>query len=153
MSLYVGVEYQALDKQLVYERVVSGEADFLIISACYGLTHALEKIREYELPMDRSVQELWLRLGLPRVIEEYIANTGPEEVYGFFSKAGLYREIFRSVDVDAVKGCGPSKVLMVTCEGRGLQAMRVMGKAINHLLLRGELPKHVDGVKVAVHSL
>ena len=62
-------------------------------------------------------------------------------------------EIFRAVDINAVKEHGPSKVLMVTCEGKGLQAMRVMGKAINHLLLHGELPKHMDGVKMVIHSL
>ena len=89
LSLYVGHEYRALDKQLVYRRLAQGSLDLLIISACYGVVHGPEKASEYELAMDRRVASTWLKLGLPQVLEEYVARLRPRRVYGLFTKTCL----------------------------------------------------------------
>jgi len=50
------------------------------------MVHAFESIREYEAYMDTRTTRTWIRNGLPLIIANYIANTHPKEVYGFFSK-------------------------------------------------------------------
>ncbi len=86
LSLYNGIEYRVLDKILIYRRFIDRDIDFIVITGCYGVVHAFEKIRSYDLAMSRSVYRVWINIGLDKIIANYVSNTSPCEVYGFFHK-------------------------------------------------------------------
>ncbi len=75
LSLYVGLEYKVLRKDLIHKLYLRGLIDFIIISAGYGVVHAFEKIKEYEAYMDHKTARTWMKLGLPFIIADYITNT------------------------------------------------------------------------------
>ncbi len=138
LSMYSGHQYRVLDKQLVLEGFLEGRADMLIVSAGYGLVHAFEKVRLYEASM-KKYGRLWMRAGLDRVLANYVENTGPDLVYGFFSRTGGYLDVFAG----ASRLAGSREIRLVTAEGcRGVgNVMRSLGYAINMLLSEGRVPK------------
>ncbi len=138
LSMYSGHLYRALDRRLVLKGFLEGWADMVIVSAGYGLVHAFERVRLYEASM-KSYARLWLEAGLDRVLANYVENTGPGLVYGFFSRTGGYLEFFAR----ASKLMGPREVHLVTAEGcRGVgSVMRSLGYAINTLLSEGRVPR------------
>jgi len=154
LSLYVGHEYKALDKCLIYELYLKGIIDFIVISAGYGVVHAFEKIREYEAYMDRKATRTWMKLGLPSIIADYIANTSPKEVYGFFSKTTGYQEIYREV-VKHVPRNVETKIYIVYPKGcRGTSnIMKTLGLAINNLIKEGAVPQRVNQCGIVVERL
>jgi len=142
LSLYDGILYNSLNKELVYEEFIKNRVDFVIISAAYGIVHAFEKIREYDLEMNGNVKKQWLKIGLPRVLEEYITKTNPKEVYGFFTKSSLYSKVYTNINLNTIS----NRVLKYTlvypenCKGRS-SSLRELGYSITHLIKYGALPK------------
>ncbi|RLF16970.1 MAG: hypothetical protein DRZ82_10260 [Thermoprotei archaeon] len=154
LSLYVGHEYEVLDKRLIYELYLKGIIDFIVISAGYGVVHAFEKIREYEAYMDQKTTRAWMKLGLPSIIADYIANTSPKEVYGFFSKTTGYQEIYREV-VKHVPRNVETKIYIIYPEScRGMSnIMKALGQAINNLIKEGSISQRVNQCSLAIERL
>ncbi len=154
LSLYVGHEYRVLNKSLIYELYLKGIIDFIVISAGYGVVHAFEKIREYEAYMDQKTTRTWIKLGLPSIIADYIVNTSPKEVYGFFSKTSGYQEIYREV-IKHVPRNAKTNIYIVYPEGcRGVSnIMKALGQAINNLVKEGSLSQRVNRCSLAIERL
>ncbi|OYT55884.1 MAG: hypothetical protein B6U76_04860 [Desulfurococcales archaeon ex4484_217_2] len=151
LSLYDGLLYSSLDKMLVYEEFMKNKIDFIIISAAYGIVHAFEKIRKYDLEMSRSIAKQWLKIGLPRVFEEYIAKTNVEKVYGFFTKNSMYTKVFTNVNLNNI-GEQVLKYVLVypeNCRG-GSNSLRELGYSITHLIRYKALPKKTKYCKKIV---
>ena len=144
LSLYDGLLYSSLDKMLVYEEFMKNKIDFIIISAAYGIVHAFEKIREYDLEMSRSIVKYWLKIGLPKVLEEYIAKTDAEKVYGFFTKSSMYTKVFANVNLNNISDHVLKYALVYAenCRGRS-NSLRELGYSIVHLIKYGALPKEI----------
>jgi len=142
LSLYSGLLYSSLNKKLVYEEFMKDRIDFVIISAAYGIVHAFEKIREYDLEMSRSIAKQWLKIGLPRVLEEYIAKTDAERVYGFFTKNSMYTKVFTNVNLNNIGDHVLKYVLVYSenCRG-GPNSLKELGYSITYLIKYGALPK------------
>jgi len=154
LSLYVGYEYEVLDKRLIHDLYLRGEVDFIIISAGYGVVHAFEKIREYEVHMDSRTTRTWIRNGLPLIIANYIANTHPKEVYRFFSKTSGYQEIFREAINHLPKDL-ETKIYAVypeNCRGM-INIMRSLGQAINHLIKERRKPRKIGRCTITLEKL
>jgi len=154
LSLYVGHEYEALDKRLVYDFYIKGVVDFAIISAGYGIVHAFEKIREYEAYMDREAVKTWMSLGLPTIIADYITNTRPREVYGFFSKTSGYQEIYREVARHMPEGIETRMYIAYPESCKGIpNIMRALGYAINNLIKEGKVLSNVKRCNLIVERV
>ncbi len=59
--------------------------DLYILSAGYGIIHALDPILPYEAEMKGKVAKMWRNIGLMEVIAELIRVSGARRVFGFFS--------------------------------------------------------------------
>ena len=140
LSLYDGVLYRELDKKLMYEEFLSGEIDFIIVSAAYGIVHAFEKIREYELRMNREVAETWLKMGLPKVLEEYIVRTNADRVYGFFTKTSYYAKIYGSIN-RTLLDYGVEAYLVMPGNVGFFNSLKTLGSCIMSLIEHGSLDK------------
>ena len=140
LSLYDGVLYRELDKKLVYDKFLSGEIDFIIVSAAYGIVHAFEKIREYELRMNMEVAKIWLKIGLPKVLGEYIIRTNADRVYGFFTKTSYYAKIYRSID-HMLSNYGIEAYLVMPKNARFFNSLKTLGSCIMSLIEHGSLDK------------
>ena len=140
LSLYNGVLYRELDKKLVYDKFLSGKIDFIIVSAAYGIVHAFEKIREYELRMNREVAETWLKMGLPKVLEEYIIRTNADSVYGFFTKTSYYAKIYGSIN-RTLLDYGVEAYLVMPGNVKFFNSLKTLGSCIMSLIEHGSLDK------------
>ena len=63
----------------------AGRLDLYILSAGYGIVHALDSIRPYEAEMKGRVATLWRDAGLSAVIAELIRVSRARRVLGFFA--------------------------------------------------------------------
>jgi len=154
LSLYVGYEYEVLDKGLIHDLYLRGGVDFIIISAGYGVVHAFERIKKYEAYMDSKTTRTWIRNELPIVIADYITNTHPKEVYGFFSKTSGYREIFRNT-IDHIPKDLEMEIYVAYPENcRGMvNIMRSLGQAINHLIKERKVPRKIGKCTIMLERL
>ena len=80
----------------VADEIRHGSCQFLIMSAAYGFVHPFQKIYNYEKQMKGETTRYWLKIGLPKVLEEFIVTSGITRAYGFFSKSADYRKIFEA---------------------------------------------------------
>ena len=145
LSLYNGYLYRALNKHLVYREILAGKIDFIIISAAYGIVHALEKIKEYELKMDGKTAKYWLNTGLPKVLEEYIEKTKPKEVHGFFTKTGNYTKIYTNTNLTKLKNIVEKYTLTTPSQCKGTaKTLTTIGKTINKLITQGKIPTKIN---------
>ena len=62
-----------------------GRLDLYILSAGYGIVHALDPIRPYEAEMKGRVAGIWKNTDLPGVIAELIRVSSARRVFGFFA--------------------------------------------------------------------
>ena len=154
LSLYVGYEYEVLDKRLIHDLYLRNTMDFIIISAGYGVVHAFEKIREYEAYMDSKTTRTWIRYELPLIIANYIANTHPKEVYGFFSKTSGYQEIFREV-INYLPKDLETEIYAVYLENcRGIvNIMRSLGQAINYFIKERRIPRKIGRCTITLDRI
>ena len=72
-------------RDLVEKRLDSGRLDLYIISAGYGLVHALDPIQPYEAEMKGRVATFWRDAGLTAVISELVRSSRSRRVFGFFA--------------------------------------------------------------------
>ena len=72
-------------REVVERHLESGRLDLYIISAGYGLVHALDPIRPYEAEMKGRVATFWRDAGLTAVISELVRNSRSRRVFGFFA--------------------------------------------------------------------
>ncbi len=150
LSLYNGLEYRVLNKRLVYEKYLSKEIDFLIISGGYGIVHGFEKIRDYNVQLNRRVLRVWLGLGLDKILANYIVNKDVEEVYGFFTRTSNYRAVYYK----ALKIAKHKKAYIVEPSiclyPSGLYSLRCLGQLVNNLLEYNEIPRFTGKCTVNV---
>ena len=117
--------------------------DLYIISAGYGLVHAMDPIQPYEAQMKGSVATLWREAGLVNIISELIRVSRAQRVFGFFAGAShwsgahaKYRYFFTE-GVKAVVTSGAmisSSACFYRACGRGTRAIN---GALRRTLLRG----------------
>ena len=72
-------------REAVEKHLESGQLDLYIISAGYGLVHALDPVWPYEAEMKGKVATFWRDAGLATVISELVRNSGSRKVFGFFA--------------------------------------------------------------------
>lgn len=72
-------------REVAEKHLESGQLDLYIISAGYGLVHALDPVRPYEAEMKGKVATFWKDAGLVTVISELVRNSGARKVFGFFA--------------------------------------------------------------------
>ena len=72
-------------REVVERHLESGRLDLYIISACYGLAHALDPIRPYDAEMKGRVARFWRDSGLTAVVSELVRNSRSRRVFGFFA--------------------------------------------------------------------
>ncbi|MCY4495838.1 MAG: peroxide stress protein YaaA [Rhodospirillaceae bacterium] len=72
-------------RELVERHLESGRLDLYIISAGYGLVHALDPIQPYEAEMKGRVATFWRDVGLTAVISDLVRNSRSRRVFGFFA--------------------------------------------------------------------
>jgi hypothetical protein len=81
-----------------------GSCQFLIMSAAYCFVDPFQKIHKYEKQMKGETTRYWLKIGLPKVLEEFIVTSGITRAYGFFSKSADYRKIFEAASWSKLSG-------------------------------------------------
>ena len=121
----------------------AGRLELYILSAGYGLVHALDPICPYEAEMKGRVAMLWKDAGLVEVISELIHVSRAQRVFGFFAGprywSGAHAK-YRYFFTEGVRAAIGSGVLVdtVTCfyreSGRGANAIN---GALGRTLLRG----------------
>ena len=130
-------------RDLVERHLEAGRLDLYIISAGYGLVHALDPIQPYEAEMKGKVARFWRDAGLTTVISELVYNSRSRQVYGFFAGPShwsgadaKYRYFFTEGVKEAV--ATGAKVDEAACfyreEGRGTNAIT---GALGRAFLRG----------------
>ena len=121
----------------------AGRLDLYIISAGYGLVHALDPIHPYEAEMKGWVAKLWKDAGLAGVISELIRVSRVQRVFGFFSGSSQWSGAhakYRYFFTEGVKAAVASGVMIDTAgcfyreTGRGTYAIT---GALGRTLLRG----------------
>ena len=121
----------------------TGRLDLYILSAGYGVVHALDPIRPYEAEMKGRVASLWRDTGLSGVIAELIHISRARRVFGFFAGpahwSGAHAK-YRYFFTEGVRAAAASGAALDTAAcfyrdaGRGTSAItRALGRA----LLRG----------------
>ncbi len=146
LSLYDGWEYRAMDKRLIYKAIMGGVIELLIISGGYGVVHPLERVRPYEAQMTPALAKKWLEIGLPKVLEEFVAVSGVERVYGLFTASSQYSKIFRDVNWTSLKSAGVELVKLVRpvrC-AYASKSLEALGLAVNALASGRGLPSPRD---------
>lgn len=121
----------------------TGRIDLYIISAGYGIVHALDPIHPYEAEMKGEVAELWRDLGLVRVISELIHVSHAHRVFGFFAGPSHWHGShakYRYFFTEGVKEASASGTMIntATCFYRasGLGVNAITG-ALGRTLLHG----------------
>ena len=72
-------------REVVKRHVEEGGLDLYIVSAGYGLVHALDPIQPYEAEMKGRVATFWRDAGLVDVISEVVCSSRARRVFGFFA--------------------------------------------------------------------
>lgn len=144
VSLHNGLLYRMINKEVVLELFTANKADLIILSPVYGVVHAFEKIRLYRVNNDHRYVRIWLRMGIDRLLANYIRNRRARKVYGFFSKRSPYAKIFYSLMKRLVNIRAYFITVDICRSGSGFVITRSLGKAINYLLLNNYLPRVID---------
>ena len=82
-----------------------GWLDVYIVSAGYGLVHALDPIHPYEAEMKGKTATLWRDVGLVRVISELIRLSRVQRVFGFFAGPSHWPGFSCEVSISLHRGC------------------------------------------------
>ena len=82
----------------------AGRLDLYILSAGYGLVHALDPIRPYEAEMKGRVATMWRDAGLPEVIAELICASRARRAFGFFAGPAHWSGPMQSTDTFSPRG-------------------------------------------------
>ena len=144
ISLHNGLLYRVINKELVYESFISNKADLLILSPVYGVVHAFEKIKLYRVDSDQKYIKIWMRMGIDKLLANYVKNRRARNVYGFFPKRSPYIQVVRAL-IKRLKGIKSYIVTIDICRsGAGFIVTRSLGKAINRLLTNHYIPRVVD---------
>ena len=77
----------------VHDMIREGKADFLILSAGYGVLHCSEMARPYEKVLDQTALRHWRRYNVGLLIAEFLLSRKFDAVVGFFSDSSLYSEL------------------------------------------------------------
>ena len=72
-------------REAVLHQLKTEALELYIISAGYGIVHALDPIHPYEAEMKGSNGRLWRDVGLVSVISELICTSSACQVFGFFA--------------------------------------------------------------------
>ena len=130
-------------REIVERHLESGRLDLYIISAGYGLVHALDPIQPYEAEMKGRVAAYWRDAGLIGVISELVRFSRSRRVFGFFagpSHWGDARAKYRYFFTEGVKEAIALGATVDTAacfyreDGRGTNAIT---GALGRALLRG----------------
>jgi len=107
LGKYNGFLYRCTQdfKQQIKNSVENGEVDVLIMSAVYGFLHPSQYIFTYEKEMDNKTANLWINLGLPEILEEYIRQVKINKVFGFFARSSGYFKVVCAVNWNKMKDC------------------------------------------------
>lgn len=121
----------------------AGRLDLYILSAGYGVVHALDPVRPYEAEMKGKVAKLWRDTGLSEVIAELIRVSRARRVFGFFAGpahwSGAHAK-YRHFFTEGVRAAASSDATLDTAacfyrdSGRGTRAIT---GALGRALLRG----------------
>ena len=121
----------------------TGRIDLYIISAGYGIVHALDPILPYEAEMKGKVATLWRNLGLVGVISELIRMSHAQRVFGFFAGpshwSGSHTK-YRYFFTEGVKEASASGAMIktATCFYRAAgQGANAITGALGRTLLHG----------------
>ena len=116
--------------------------DLYILSAGYGVVHALDPIRPYEAEMKGSIATTWRNLGLPEVIAELIRVSRARRVFGFFAGRDVWSGAhakYRYFFTEGVKAAISRGAMLDTAAcfylatGRGTPAITgALGRALLH---------------------
>ena len=120
-----------------------GRLDLYILSAGYGIVHALDPIRPYEAEMKGRVAGIWKDADLPEVIAELIRVSCARRVFGFFAGpahwSGAHTK-YRYFFTEGVKTAASNGATFDTAacfhRERGLGTRPITG-ALGRALLRG----------------
>ncbi|GEM_PF-2889403 len=158
LSLYDGHLYKELDKVSIYRKILNNELDFIIISAAYGITHALEKIRNYELHMNNRVNnerviDVWIRLNLPKVIAKYIKHNHYEGVLIFVSKTSRYMKIIKHSLHMLSKDLLENVFIITSKSNSGVRSLRTLGKILNLFITSKSISKLLEFKDVEIHQV
>ena len=138
-------------REVVERHLKSGRLDLYIISAGYGLVHALDPIQPYEAEMKGRVATFWRDVGLTAVISELIRNSRSRRVFGFFAGPSRWRGAhakYRYFFTEGVKAAVAMDATVDTAacfyreDGRGTNAIT---GALGRALLRGIRAKFSSG--------
>ena len=144
VSLHCGLLYRIINKEIVYESFTTNKADLLILSPIYGVVHAFEKIKLYRVDGDLKYVRIWMRMGIDKLLANYVRNRRAKNVYGFFPKRSPYIRIFHSL-MRRLKNIRSYFITVDICRsGAGFIVTRSLGKAINHLLTNHYVPRIID---------
>jgi len=77
----------------IAKEIRHGSCQFLIMSASYGFVHPFQKIYKYEKQMKGETTRYWLKIGLPKVLEEFIVTSGIMRVWLLFDICGLSKNL------------------------------------------------------------
>ena len=121
----------------------AGRLDLYVLSAGYGVIHALDPIRPYEAEMKGRVAGMWKDTDLPEVIAELIRVSRARRVFGFFAGPAHYggaHAKYRYFFTEGVRTAASSGATFdaTACfhRERGLGTRAITG-ALGRTLLRG----------------
>ena len=145
LQLYDGWFYRCAPdfRQRIRDAVLSDQVCLYVVSAGYGIVHALEAIHPYEAKMKGETAASWSDTGLVSVIEELINNLKPKRVFGFFAGSphwskgnASYRYFFTHGAMQAATStpCIETAACFYRSQGQGVNA--IMG-ALGRTLLCG----------------
>ena len=133
----------------------AGQLDLYILSAGYGIVHALDPIDPYEAEMKGPVARMWRDKDLPAVIAELIRASRARRVFGFFPGpahwSGAHAK-YRYFFTEGVKAaaCGDAMFDTAACfhreHGRRTHAINgALGRALLHGLRADFSPRLMAG--------
>ena len=145
LSVYDGGVFKSAPgfREEVNRHLNAGHVDLYVLSAGYGVVHALDPIQLYEAEMKRGVAALWREAHLVDVVSELIAVSRARRVFGFFAGPSrwnrtdaMYRYFFTE-GLKAAIGAGA-----VVSDGRCFHreegmGVRAINGALGRTLLRG----------------
>jgi hypothetical protein len=83
IDLYSGNFYKSLNKPLLKDFMLANHLQIYILSAGYGVVHALDPVQNYDAEMKGPVAQFWRDNGIIDYIASLSANA--EKVFGFFA--------------------------------------------------------------------
>ncbi len=140
LELYSGVLYRLVDIDDIVDAYRSNLYDIIIYSPAYGLVHGFEAIRRY-IPVDSwRAGRIWGRIGLNRVLQNYIVKRGFNRVYCFATPQSWFKQIYGR----ALRGLESVEAYVVepdVCIARGgIPLLSSLGEAFNKLMVENKLP-------------